>query len=77
MVLQKQKGTSSFFITRHYHDNYQHFNNDNNDDQDNDDGVATWSIGANGAAQNPLDLVEGLTVGGTVWKGMDGAAVTN
>jgi hypothetical protein len=25
---------------------------------------------------NPLDLVEGLTVGGTVWKGTDGAAVT-
>ena len=23
-----------------------------------------------------LDLVEGLTVGGTVWKGTDGAAVT-
>jgi hypothetical protein len=25
---------------------------------------------------NPLDLVEGLTVGGTVWKGTDGAAVS-
>jgi hypothetical protein len=25
---------------------------------------------------NPLDLVEGLTVRGTVWKGTDGAAVT-
>ena len=25
---------------------------------------------------DPLDLVEGLTVGGTVWKGTDGAAVT-
>ena len=25
---------------------------------------------------DPLDLVEGLIVGGTVWKGTDGAAVT-
>jgi hypothetical protein len=25
---------------------------------------------------NPLDLVEGLSVGGTVWKGTDGAAVS-
>ncbi len=25
---------------------------------------------------DPLDLVEGLTVRGTVWKGRDGAAVT-
>jgi hypothetical protein len=25
---------------------------------------------------NPLDLVKGLNVGGTVWKGTDGAAIS-
>jgi hypothetical protein len=35
-VLQKQKGTSSFFITRRYHNDY-HYNNDDNDDNDNHD----------------------------------------
>jgi len=29
---------SSFFITRRYHDNYQHYDNNDNDDHNNDDG---------------------------------------
>jgi hypothetical protein len=45
---------SSFFITRRYHDNYQHYdNNDNNDTTMTMAAIAAmapWSIGANGTA---------------------------
>ena len=55
---------SSFFITRRYHDNYQHYDYDDNDDHNDDDGgiaaVAPWSIGANGARTDP-DLGLGFT----------------
>ena len=32
---KNKKGTSSFFITRRYHDNYQHYNDNDNHNNDN------------------------------------------